>query len=116
MRFRIGAMEFTADTQNELISSAARTFGGNLEVWAGKWWWVSKEGCPFTVTRKNGLAYVSTYYPPLRSKEKGEAEQIVLWDIVWRIASRNTSFWEGIPEMSKAIVTAARKPDLKVIK
>jgi hypothetical protein len=92
MKFRVWAGKATLATEQgknletfEKLESWLSTQGdGQLEVWAGRWWAVSKEALPFLV-REGKL---SCSHPSFKGdKREGDFSGFFAFE-AWRIASR----------------------------
>lgn len=80
---------------------------GNLEVWAGRWWAVSVEAVPFTVT--DGKCHCD--HPRYRSKKGADTHDFpgFFAHEAYKRAAKVSSFYAAIPDMTGDMIDAVKK-------
>lgn len=73
---------------------------GQIEVWAGRWWVVSKEAVPFRV--EQGKCHCA--HPAYRSKEGLDTHDFSGFFVheAWMIMARLTKGWEDLPKFTSS--------------
>ncbi len=81
---------------------------GAIEVWAGRWWAISKEAVPFVW--KGGKCFCA--HPSFQSKTgRNPADFSGFFAFeAWEKAKKVSGFFSGIEKMAGEIVEAAGKP------
>jgi len=76
---------------------------GQIEVWAGRWFVVSREARPFMLTK--GKVFCD-YRPYFGSKSREEAMDMPGFFAfeAWKRAKRASDFWAGVPKMVDGLV------------
>jgi len=82
----------------------AKQPAGQIEVWAGRWWAVSREAIPFTV--KDGKAFCD--HPGYRGKSGLDPHDFPGFFAyeAWEKARKLASLWGDIPKMAGDITKA----------
>lgn len=80
---------------------------GQIEVWAGRWFVVSREARPFVIESGNCFCNYRPYFGNLGQNPRNFPGFFAYE--AWRIASRVSNMWMGIGSMASSMLDVARK-------
>lgn len=77
---------------------------GEIQVWAGRWWRLTKETRPFLI--QSGTVFCDhPSYASKRGLDPKDFSGFFVYE-AWMIAARHTRFWSGIDTMATEIVNS----------